>query len=80
MEIRLAIYLSNSRNPGNTPREKGSLPWLDEMRHSEQCPKDNTDAPNDNIGNTQERILTTHDRRSGYYEGFCTTVFGDREI
>ena len=42
------------------------IPWLDEVCHSEDCAKHYANASNGYICDSNERILATHDRSSGY--------------
>ncbi len=56
------------------------IPRLDKVYRCEDCPKDNANASNGHICNTQERVLASHHSPSRYDQGFRASVFSDNKV
>lgn len=49
-------------------------PWFDQVRHREQSTENNANPAHHYIRNTQERVLSSHNRSGGYDDGFRSPV------
>ena len=49
------------------------------MSNREKGPKKHTDAPNNDIGYSHERVLATENRASGKDYRLCAVILSDRE-
>lgn len=50
------------------------------MSNRKQCPQEDANPPNDDVGDAQKRILAPHDRSSGDEDRFRAAVDGDIEV
>jgi hypothetical protein len=56
------------------------LPWPDEMRGSEDCAENNAKTTDNNVCNTQERVLASHYRARGDEHLFGSAIEGHIEL
>lgn len=56
------------------------MPWFDQMSNSEDDTKNNTDTTNDNIGNSEEGVLSAHDSPSRDENGLGASIDGNGEV
>lgn len=56
------------------------LAGFDEVGDSEEHTKKHADSCNNDIGNSEERILPAHDSASANEDSFCATIFSDVKI
>jgi hypothetical protein len=50
------------------------------MRHCKQCSENHAKSPNNNVGNAQERVLTSHDGSGRDDNGLGTAVHKNWEV
>jgi len=53
------------------------IPWLDEMCYCEDSSEEDAKAPNNDVGDAEERVLAAHYGARGYDYGLCATVLCD---
>lgn len=57
-----------------------SPPWLDEMRRSEQESEYDANTPNNDVCDSQKRILASHHGPGGDDNGLGASIFGGGKI
>ena len=60
--------------------ERMNVPRFDKVCHCEQCSEDYADAADDDVRDTEERILASHDSTSRDDNRFGTSILSYREV
>jgi len=50
------------------------------MRNCENGSEEDAEAANDDVSDTEEGVLATHDGAGGYDYGLCAAIFCDGEV
>lgn len=70
---------SNPLVGSRRPELDGDSPWSDQMGNREQCPENDAQAADGDIGNPQKGVLSTDDGPCGDQDALSAVVDGHRE-